>query len=373
MAKERGQMQEQLKTGDDISHKILYKFLHPILKFSGNSQSINQLSRVLKDSLGDLLPIDQEPGELGNELYNKLEALQSKLKYAPTKTYESDQESDRVIALIRDLKKIQNTLHHHLQSQTSGRLLNAQIRDTVLWAMEELQKNDFFNKPHLKEIIGDDLLLFFQGLLLYYLVRGTEALRGEAKILEQEMETWRARSGKEGKRRYSFQKTDFGKLVEKNLALFKPILAEKGMDIQCKTRGNLTALISASDVERVICNLLHNAAKYSYEGKARFLKVKARELQPQDMVEFSMESFGAPITEEEIADEKLFQPGYRGKFAFEHYREGTGNGLADAKEVIEAHGGTITITSRPKADDGNPPQYKIPYLTTITITLPKKR
>jgi hypothetical protein len=50
-------------------------------------------------------------------------------------------------------------------------------------------------------------------------------------------------------------------------------------------------------------------------------------------------------------------------------------GLADAKEVIDGHQGQISITSVPalKYKESNPPQYKIPYLITVIIRIPKSR
>ncbi|HLP48057.1 MAG TPA: hypothetical protein VK469_19090, partial [Candidatus Kapabacteria bacterium] len=70
---------------------------------------------------------------------------------------------------------------------------------------------------------------------------------------------------------------------------------------------------------------------------------------------------------------KIWEFGYRGELAYESARDGAGVGLADAKEVIKAHGGKISITSKPRGNESNSPQYKVPYLTTVIIRIPRKR
>lgn len=198
-------------------------------------------------------------------------------------------------------------------------------------------------------------------------------LKAEAQILERDVEALRMYTGLEKKRKYSFRTADIGKVVKANIELFEPVLAEKDIKVDYNERGNLTAEISKSDIDRVICNLLHNARKYAYQGEGRFLKVRAREIQPQNEVEISIQSFGAPIKEEEIESGKLWEFGFRGEFAYESARDGAGVGLADAKEVVDAHGGKISITSEPRGNESDPPQYKVPYLTTVTIRIPRKR
>jgi signal transduction histidine kinase len=119
--------------------------------------------------------------------------------------------------------------------------------------------------------------------------------------------------------------------------------------------------------------LLHNANKYSHKGPGRFVRIKTRDLQQETEAEIIIESYGIPIKKGEIESGDIFKFGYRSKLAFRTDRDGTGVGLADAKDVIEQHHGKITITSEPIRDDGDPPKYKVPYITTVTVRLPKSR
>jgi two-component system, OmpR family, sensor histidine kinase KdpD len=96
------------------------------------------------------------------------------------------------------------------------------------------------------------------------------------------------------------------------------------------------------DLERitsVLVQLLENAAKYSPAGSP--IRVTAE--RNDDKVAVSVADRGPGIDDFEQA--LIFDKFYRGKN--ERYRvQGTGLGLAIAKAVVEAHGGTIGVTSQ---------------------------
>jgi signal transduction histidine kinase len=192
-------------------------------------------------------------------------------------------------------------------------------------------------------------------------------------MMKREVDALRVNIGMNKERRYTFSRCDIGVILEENVERFKSVLLEKDIEIDYQKSGNLEAYISANDIDRVICNLLYNARKYSYEGKGRFVKIRAREVQPANMIEISICSLGIPIKKEEIETGKIWDFGYRGDMAYATDRDGTGIGLADAKEVIENHNGEICITSIPTRNETNPPGYKVPYLTTVLIKIPRAR
>jgi signal transduction histidine kinase len=193
--------------------------------------------------------------------------------------------------------------------------------------------------------------------------------------MKREVETLRKYIAVGQKKIHSFRMCNIGKILEENIEIFKPILAQKDIEIEYKPPGHIDAMISEIDIDRVICNLLHNANKYSYLslGRGRVVRIKIRDLYQENAVEFSISSYGIPIKKEEIDNGAIFNFGYRSQFAYKTNRDGTGVGLADARDVIHQHQGTITITSKPVRDDGDPPQYKVPYITTVTVRLPKTR
>ncbi|MCK5058205.1 MAG: HAMP domain-containing histidine kinase [Candidatus Aminicenantes bacterium] len=350
-------------------NRLIYKFLHPFYKFVGSSKLISQIGKLLQGTIQPDIPDTSDSRALAEMLIDKITIFRDNL---PDRG--SDQlESSRVKDLKKQLTKIINMLSHSLNTETNPVLLAVKTRDTAIWVLEEVMKIDSAFGNGQDSIVGNDLIQFIQGILFFHLLHGARTLSSEIRILERELEALRTHMGLEKERRYPFARGNIGEILEANLELFAPAFSEKKIEVNYKPRGNLNAEISRNDIDRMICILLRNAVEYSYRGEGRFVKVKAREMQPKNEIEISIENFGIPIKKEEIDSGAIWKFGYRGEFAYENYRDGIGAGLADAKEVVDAHKGKIAIISMPRGNDGNPPRYKVPYLTTVTVRIPRKR
>ncbi len=98
--------------------------------------------------------------------------------------------------------------------------------------------------------------------------------------------------------------------------------------------------IDLERIGKVIQHLLENAAKYSSEGSPIFISA---EVSRQQLVT-SIADRGAGIDDFERM--MIFDKFYRGQG--QRYRvQGSGMGLAIAKAIVEAHGGSIEVTSQP--------------------------
>jgi signal transduction histidine kinase len=96
-----------------------------------------------------------------------------------------------------------------------------------------------------------------------------------------------------------------------------------------------------ADVDRighVFSNLLSNALKYTPSGG----RVRVSAEQDADVVRFVVEDTGAGIPAEHLP--KIFERFYRAPG--QHGRSGVGLGLAIAKEIVEVHGGGISVQSK---------------------------
>lgn len=91
-------------------------------------------------------------------------------------------------------------------------------------------------------------------------------------------------------------------------------------------------------IERVLCNLIENAAKYSPAGST--IDIGAQEY--ADAVEISVEDNGPGFPQENT--DALFGMFVRGKA--ESGAPGTGLGLAISRTIVEAHGGRIGAGNR---------------------------
>lgn len=130
------------------------------------------------------------------------------------------------------------------------------------------------------------------------------------------------------------------------------------------------------ELSRALSNILHNAIKYSWRrdrGSTPWVAIRLGKDGRRVYVEF--ETWGVPITQEEIDEGLVFQIGYRGKFSTDRGRLGTGIGLTDALRVAEKHDGALTLESRPTHPTNLKPEhpdfYKQPFLTTTRLSLPE--
>jgi len=105
-------------------------------------------------------------------------------------------------------------------------------------------------------------------------------------------------------------------------------------------------------INEVLGNLISNAFKFTERGGKVALSVASRD----SRVDVTVSDTGAGISPEQLPHifDKFFQADNQAQAA----TKGTGLGLAIAKEIVEAHGGAITVESR--VGEG----------TTFVVTLP---
>lgn len=111
----------------------------------------------------------------------------------------------------------------------------------------------------------------------------------------------------------------------------------------------------ARRLSRAIANLLSNAVKYSPEGGEIVVSVEPRIHEKKPYVQLCVRDCGVGIAPDEVKD--LFQPFSRVERT-QHVARGTGLGLVSVKNIIEEHGGEISIDGA--AGEG----------TTITFVVP---
>lgn len=93
-------------------------------------------------------------------------------------------------------------------------------------------------------------------------------------------------------------------------------------------------------IERVLCNLLENAAKYAPAGTVIELNAETS----GDLVEVMVADHGPGFPADR--QNELFDMFFRGRTACA--KPGTGLGLAICKAIVEAHGGRIVAENRPQ-------------------------
>ena len=99
--------------------------------------------------------------------------------------------------------------------------------------------------------------------------------------------------------------------------------------------------MNASQMERVLVNLVENAIKYSPSGTP--IGISARVTRDGEL-QLSVEDDGPGVP---AADrERIFEPFFRNQMATESNVPGYGLGLAICRSIVVAHGGRIEVNDR---------------------------
>ena len=136
---------------------------------------------------------------------------------------------------------------------------------------------------------------------------------------------------------------DLGLLLAQVADEFYPILNEQHKEAQVDICEDLTVLVDGDKMARVFNNIMKNAVAYSYEGS--IITIEARCL-GDGGVRVRFVNQGDPIPEPKL--KVIFEKFYRLDAARATNRGGAGLGLAIAKEIVCAHGGTIACESTPE-------------------------
>jgi two-component system sensor histidine kinase KdpD len=143
-------------------------------------------------------------------------------------------------------------------------------------------------------------------------------------------------------------------VVGASIKLLGPALADHPVKVSLPADLPLLEF-DAVLMERVFCNLLENAAKYSPPGSA--IEISARSI--GDVVEVSVLDGGKGFPNDKL--ERVFELFERG--TAESTVPGVGLGLAICRAIIDAHGGRIRAVNQPGGGGcvtfslarGNPP------------------
>jgi signal transduction histidine kinase len=145
-----------------------------------------------------------------------------------------------------------------------------------------------------------------------------------------------------GRRTYQRRPTAVEPLVRDTLEAFSYPLAQQGFKVEVQVAPDLPEVALDFDaVGQALTNLIDNAIKYS--GERRVLRVEARVVDGRLGITVGDEGLGIP--REEHA--RIFDKFYRVGRSETQGRRGSGMGLALVRHVAEAHGGEVTVESRP--------------------------
>lgn len=135
------------------------------------------------------------------------------------------------------------------------------------------------------------------------------------------------------------ENTNLSMMLEQIAYEFKPLLADKELEIVTDIQSDVNIMCDRDKLERVFDNLLRNAINYSYNNSSLMLSMKTE----NDNVKIVVSNEGRTIPPEKLA--RIFEQFYRVDASRSTSTGGSGLGLAITKEIVELHGGSIVAES----------------------------
>ena len=166
--------------------------------------------------------------------------------------------------------------------------------------------------------------------------QGLKIISGEAKRLtEMVMELLDFTRMEDGRMTLNVEPTDIRSEFEDTVYMYGSRLSQEGIQLQYIDDGEDIPEIPCDPkrLRQVFLNILDNAAKHGGEGK----RIEATMKYEKDAVVVRIRDFGPGIPEDEIplVKKKFYKGSSKAR--------GTGIGLAVCDEIVEMHGGTLTL------------------------------
>ena len=154
-----------------------------------------------------------------------------------------------------------------------------------------------------------------------------------------------------GVQKFELEDVDVRKLLEEAGELFRPLAAERDITLDLNAAEGLHIRTDRSGLQRIVCNLLDNAIKYTPKGGLVSLRGESRNHQ----VVISVQDTGIGIASNDLPH--IFDRFYRTDQS--RSKPGNGLGLSLVKAITTNLGGSIAVKSR--IDDGSTFFVNLPH------------
>jgi PAS domain S-box-containing protein len=144
----------------------------------------------------------------------------------------------------------------------------------------------------------------------------------------------------EGSLTLTLDPLDLAMLARDAVAAARPAADAREISLACDVPEALPLHADGHRLRQVVDNLVSNAIKYTPRGGS--VSVELHE--PGDGVQLRVSDTGMGIAASDLG--QVFDRFYRADDVEAMHIPGTGLGLSIAREIVEAHGGTIEVTSR---------------------------
>ncbi|QNE19841.1 HAMP domain-containing histidine kinase [Kribbella qitaiheensis] len=155
-----------------------------------------------------------------------------------------------------------------------------------------------------------------------------------------------------GKLRLHPEPRDLADLAQQVVSAHRPAADSAGVTLRAEVSGVAPAIVDAGRIRQALGNLVSNAVRFTDSGGHVLVGVR----RVGDNYHLTVTDNGAGIAPEHLP--YLFDRFYRAEHSRSRTTGGSGLGLAITKHLVEAHHGTITVTSTP--DHGSTFTIRVP-------------
>jgi len=162
-------------------------------------------------------------------------------------------------------------------------------------------------------------------------------------MVEQVLEFAGAQSGRQ---RYEFRPTDVADFIDGSVTACQTQIQERNFNIETLIDPNVPPVHGdGAALRRAMQNLISNAIKYDGENRWARISAQTSAGEQANEVRITIEDRGLGIDSSDIPH--IFEPFYRGHEAVAAQIKGSGVGLSLVKQIVEAHGGRVSVKSTP--------------------------